>query len=118
MGHVFFNLSGIRFLVSKDTFCDDLMSFFVCFKDINRPKKYHFGLLLALYLIEKKIISIKIRMLGNLFNSFHSKKENNETKIKHNFLKKDKNKKEDSKNQPKNNEVNNAHQDPQDINFE
>ena len=35
-------------------------------------------------------------MLGNLFNSFHSKKENNETKIKHNFLKKD-NKKDKNK---------------------
>ena len=28
-------------------------------------------------------------MLGNLFNSFHSKKENQDSKTKHSFLKKD-----------------------------
>ena len=35
-------------------------------------------------------------MLGNLFNSFHSKKDNQEPKAKHSFLKKD-NKKDKNK---------------------
>jgi len=61
----------------------------------------------------------RVKMLGNLFNSFHSKKENQDSKTKHSFLKKDskkdKNKKEDGKQQK--NEVIDQ-QLHQDINFQ
>ena len=39
-------------------------------------------------------------MLGNLFNSFHSKKDNQEPKAKHSFLKKDSKKDKNKKVSP------------------